>query len=85
MKQDCKAILSHISRLEGQLRRLKIDIEEDSSCQNIVQLSLSAAKSFDSLRAKIIEAYIQKHFVEGTKASATTLAELDALYTLIKA
>jgi DNA-binding FrmR family transcriptional regulator len=85
MKQNCKAILSHISRLEGQLRRLKVDIDENTSCENIVQLSLSAAKSFDSLRAKIIEAYIQENFLHGKAITLKEHKELESLYTLIKA
>lgn len=85
MTKNCTDILNHISRLEGQLRRLKADIEHEKSCETVVQLSLSAAKSFDSLRAKIIAAYIQEHFIEGNNVSSTAMQELESLYTLIKA
>ncbi|MCB9809610.1 metal-sensing transcriptional repressor [Candidatus Peribacteria bacterium] len=55
---DCKQLTTHIARLEGQLRALRTQIETEQSCTHIVPLALAAAKSFDSLRAKMLEHYV---------------------------
>lgn len=85
MNIQCKEVVNHISRLEGQLRRLKNDIESNQSCEKIVQLSLSSAKSFDSLRAKIITAYIEQNVLPDASASVDLQKDLQKLYSLIKA
>jgi DNA-binding FrmR family transcriptional regulator len=58
MTPDCKAAIDHISRLQGQLETLKRKIESESPCEEIVPLALSAAKSFDGLRAKIVRGFV---------------------------
>lgn len=85
MKPYCQQVLHHISRLEGQLSRLKNDIEQNECCESVARLSLSVAKSFDSLRAKIIEAYIQNDLLKNKPISPQTLKDLDSLYNLAKA
>lgn len=62
MQSDrCKALTAHISRIQGQLETLKSYIDDGKTCQDVAQLSVSAIKSFDSLKAKILEAYIAEY------------------------
>jgi DNA-binding FrmR family transcriptional regulator len=69
MKDSCKELLTHISRLEGQLRALKTVIEGEGECEKVVHLGLSASKSFDALRTKVVEAYLREHILEGKTLS----------------
>lgn len=85
MKKDCTHLINHISRLQGQINRLQQDIDNGASCESVVQLALSASKSFDALRSKIIENYIEHSLLKTKRPSSKTLKELQSLYTLIKA
>lgn len=85
MKKDCKKLLDHISRLQGQLTRLQKDIEAGDSCENVIRLALSSSKSFDTLRAKIVESYIESLLLESKRPSPKTLQQLTTVYSLIKA
>lgn len=85
MKKDCKKLLDHISRLQGQLTRLQKDIESGDSCENVIRLALSSSKSFDTLRAKIVEGYIESLLLESKRPSPKTLQQLTTVYSLIKA
>lgn len=85
MKSDCTQLLHHINRLQGQLTRLQGDIQGDASCSDVVRLALSASKSFDALRAKIVEGYIERTLLPSAAATPQLLEELTTLYSLIKA
>ncbi len=77
----CINVVAHINRLEGQLRALSTKLEAGSSCDDLVHLTLSASKSFDSLKAKIIEGYLKQNLIKNSKKVDY---ELQSLLKLIK-
>ena len=81
---DCKKIIDHISRLEGQLRSLRNQLEKEKSCEKLVPLALSATKSFDSLRAKMLENFVQNQLLE-SDPSVKKWENFQQLLKLIKA
>ena len=85
MNPHCKSVLDHISRLEGQLARLKRDIEKNECAETVTRLALSATRSFDTLRAKIVEGYIETRLLKNKSTSPKILKDLDSLYKLIRA
>jgi len=80
----CQPLVTHISRIQGQLETLKKYIHEQESCQEIAQMALSATKSFDSLKAKIIEGYIHEQLLPKSKISKKKDADIKKLMSLIK-
>jgi DNA-binding FrmR family transcriptional regulator len=84
MTTDCRAAVNHISRLQGQLESLKRKIESESSCEEIVPLALSAAKSFDGLRAKIVQGFVSEMCFSDKDMTAAEKAQFDQLLKLIK-
>ena len=80
--KSCQNITSHIRRLEGQLGALSRRIESDADCAELVHLFMSTSKSFDSLKAKIIESYLRENVVE--KSSTKLDKDIDSLMKLIK-
>lgn len=85
MKDECKTLVTHISRLEGQLRSLKEKIEHDQCCENIVPLALSATKSFDSLRAKMLEHFVKNQLLKDSDTSIKSWEQFQELLKLVKA
>lgn len=82
---DCKKLLNHISRLEGQLRRLRAEIETESGCEHVIPLALSAAKSFDSLRASMVEQFVRDQFAAKKTASPKLQRDFELMLRLIRA
>ena len=84
MNSTCAPLIAHINRLEGQLRTLKNNIEANAECSTIVQLALSASKSFDSLRAKLVEEYVKEHFIKNVTLSKSDWDDFSTMLKLIK-
>lgn len=82
---SCDPIVSHISRLEGQLRTLKTQLEAEQNCEKIVPLALSTLKSFDSLRAKMVEHFVLNQLLEGNEPSLEKWEKFQQLLKIIKA
>ena len=80
--KDCKEIADHISRLEGQLKSLKNKVTDASSCEDVVHITLSTSKSFDSLKAKLVEGILRQKFLK--KQTASSNKELESLLKIIK-
>jgi len=54
-----KKLVDHISRLEGQLARVKTELlSENTDCGQASDTLLSAARSFAGLRLSFIEAFL---------------------------
>lgn len=83
--KKCQSLLSHISRLEGQLRTLRQKIETEESCENIVPLALSTLKSFDSLRSKMVENFVENQLMNGLEVSVKKWDAFKNILKLIKA
>lgn len=84
MTKNCKQALNHISRLQGQLETLKKKIEAGAECADVVQLALSSARSFDGLRGKIVQGFIQDTWFSDKEMAATQLQDFEQLLKLIK-
>lgn len=83
MKKEQKAIVDHISRLEGQLAAVKKELlQTEPNCVKASETLLSASRSFAGLRQKFTESFLLSHF-----ASPKTTKEkemFDKLIALIK-
>ena len=83
MKENKKAIINHISRLEGQLASVKnLLLEDEPDCVKASKTLLSASRSFAGLRENFVEAFLQKYFVN--LKSDHDKEKFSELLTLIK-
>ncbi|MBD3270200.1 metal-sensing transcriptional repressor [Candidatus Peregrinibacteria bacterium] len=84
MKNErCKALVDHISRIQGQLDTLKKYINNNQSCEDITLLTSSVTKSFDSVRKKIVEGYIIEEILSKkiySKSHKTVLENLKKIF-----
>lgn len=67
--KNCKPILDHLNRLEGQIRAIKKYIEQEKDCQKTLDLYSSFLNSAKSLNSKILIAYLKQNKIN--------LSELD--------
>lgn len=54
MNKECKQILNHLSRIEGQIKSLKSQINTNQDCDKILHLYSSILNSAKSLNAKLL-------------------------------
>lgn len=86
MQPDCKKVIAHVSRLQGQLETLKNYLDSGKSCDEVVHIMLSATKSFDSLKAKVVESYLHVELCKSDKACVKDIEQLlSNLSKIIKA
>jgi DNA-binding FrmR family transcriptional regulator len=79
MTKEQKAIVDHISRLEGQLAAVKKELcLSTPDCVRASETLLSASRSFAGLRQKFTEAFLLRHF-----ASPSTSKEKEMFSKLI--
>lgn len=83
-KDYCKSLVNHIHRLSGQLNTLAGYIENERNCDDVMQLAMSATKSFDSLKSKVIEAYVNKEIIGDEKLSFGKTRKFQKMLSLIK-
>ena len=67
MATDCKTIVSHINRIQGQMDALKRSLEEEKSCDDIAHLVISICASCDSVRNRMIKHYMKEIANNGKK------------------
>lgn len=81
MNADTKKIIDHISRLEGQLASVKLELQQDvTDCSKASATLLSASRSFAGLRQKFTECFLVRHFVpEMTTKDRELFTHLTAL------
>lgn len=81
MSSQQKRIIDHISRLEGQLASVKLELgKENPDCGRAAQTLQSAARSFAGLREQFVESFLLSHFINESKLKDKTLfAQLLAL------
>ncbi len=86
LNPDCKPLIDHISRLEGQLASIKKELRsEDPDCLKAGTTLRAASRSFTSLKHAFVSCFLQKKFF--TKQQASSLKdspEYDALLNLIR-
>lgn len=81
---NCKKILNHLSRIQGQIDSLKRAVETGNSCEDVALLTSSILRSFDSARASIVETYILEDILGGKKVSADKADKLSRVVSLYK-
>ncbi len=84
MKENCKPVIDHLKRLQGQLNTFQKYLEEGRDCHDVLHLAISATKSFDSLKAKVVEGFIKEEVLEKKELGAENAELLAALMKLVK-
>lgn len=84
MDDKCRELKAHLSRIQGQINTLKEYIENDRDCRDIVNLSLSVGKSFDSYKAKLTEAFVSRELLNKGKISQDEFDDLLDFLRMIK-
>lgn len=84
MSEDCKKLISHINRIQGQMNALKKYLDEDEDCRKVVDLSLSIGKSFDSFKASLFESFVRREFVAQGKLEEEDLEYMENLLRFLK-
>jgi len=79
-----KEVLAHISRIQGQIAALKRIIEGGEECVKVATLATSIAKSFESLRFRVLEGFLIHQFHGGNGPSTGKLKQLQGLLRLYK-
>lgn len=69
---NCRKIVQHLNRIQGQINTLKTYVEEHRSCEDISHLTRSILTSFSSVRTSIIEETLTREL------STKPLADKDA-------
>lgn len=84
--RDCKPLIDHISRLEGQLASIKKELQAESpDCLKTGTTLRAASRSFSSLKHAFVSSFLQKKFF--TRQQANSLQdspEYNALLDLIR-
>lgn len=80
---ECKALIQHLHRIQGQLNALENLILDHASCTDVSRLGRAAASSFDSFRAKLIAAQLAEHFIVSDLDEAQS-QELETLLRLAR-
>ena len=60
----CNSNISHLNRIEGQIKKLKEYILEGKDCKDIAILMKSVSNSFESLKNKTMKNFIFNEFGE---------------------
>lgn len=83
---DCKPLIDHISRLEGQLASIKKELQSQSpDCVKAGTTLRAASRSFASLKHAYVSCFLEKKFLTGKQASAVhDSPEYRALLDLIR-
>jgi len=63
MDKDCKKLIDHISRLEGQLASVKRELQGDEiNCSKTAKTILAASRSFATLKMNFIATFLESKF-----------------------
>lgn len=84
MESPQKDLTAHINRIIGQLETLKKYIQDKKKdCHDVTNLTISASRSFDTLRSKILENYLKECIPEDSKKAFNKI-DINLLRSLIK-
>lgn len=83
--ESCKNLITHLSRIEGQVRALKTLLESaDYHCDQVVQLSLAADSSFSSFKSKLLEEFINVELLKGIEMPSEKAKQFKQMLKLSK-
>ncbi len=84
--RDCKPLIDHISRLEGQLASIKKELQAESpDCLKAGTTLRAASRSFGSLKHAFVSSFLQKKFFTRQQANSfQDSPEYNALLDLIR-
>ncbi len=83
-KCECKDLLNHINRIEGQIKTLKKYVNEGRRCEDVAMLSTSIAKSFDSLRVQTLRNFFINEILAGIQLGAKDKKRIEDILKLYK-
>lgn len=84
MADECKRLISHINRIQGQLNTLKTYLEDEQDCNKVVDLSLSVDKSFDTFKANLFESFVEREFMAKGKLKDEDMDYIKNLLRFVK-
>ncbi|TSC63620.1 MAG: hypothetical protein Athens041674_27 [Parcubacteria group bacterium Athens0416_74] len=86
MDDQCKEMINHIGRLQGQLESVKKELMRGDSaeCGKASRTLLSSLRSFEGLRTSFITMFLDERFLAKRTLSAGEKIELKDLLALIK-
>jgi len=63
MNNDCKQLIAHINRIEGQLEAVKRELAaKDVDCEKASKVILAASRSFATFRMTFIKTFLKVKF-----------------------
>ncbi len=81
MTPQCKQLIHHINRIEGQLQSIKKELgQSEPDCIRASQTLYSLSRSFAGLRQQFIETFLTRYMTP----KKTKQADTDALAELLK-
>ncbi|MDQ5952680.1 MAG: hypothetical protein QG626_809 [Patescibacteria group bacterium] len=85
-KETYKAVIQHISRLEGQLASVKQSLQtEHPDCDTTAKTLHAASRSFASLREAFVSCVLEHKFVDAkTITTAKNAKEFTSLLSIIR-
>lgn len=84
MDKDCKKIVDHISRLEGQLGAVKKELlKNEIDCSRASKVVLAASRSFATLRMNFIKTLLTRKY-RFEEIDKDEVNKLDDLLSIIK-
>jgi DNA-binding FrmR family transcriptional regulator len=86
MDDQCKDLINHIGRLQGQLESVKKELQRGDSaqCGKASRTLLSSLRSFEGLRTAFITMFLDERFLAKRALSSGEKTELKDLLALIK-
>ncbi len=81
VQQNCKKIIDHISRLEGQLASIKRELQRNEiDCSKASKVLLAASRSFATLRLNFVKTFLAtKYQLDTDNDKSKTLEDLLAI------
>lgn len=86
MDENCRDLVNHINRLQGQLESVKKELMrgENSQCGKASRTLLSSLRSFEGLRIAFITTFLDGRFLAKRALSSGEKSDLKDLLALIK-
>lgn len=84
MEKDCKKIIDHISRLEGQLGAIKKELlKTQIDCSRASKIVLAASRSFATLRMNFVKTLLTQKY-RFDEINKDEMNKLEDLLSIIK-
>ncbi|MGL4867840.1 MAG: metal-sensitive transcriptional regulator [Cetobacterium sp.] len=81
---DKKKLIARANRIEGQIRGIKRMVEEENSCDDVLNQISSAKAALDGIAKLILKEHLRKCVVSGIKNNEENRVIDELIYTLGK-